>query len=146
MPPYLFHELVSLSSEYVTKIKSVVKNISFGSVTTSRPLLEKMISIYGDSISFNHIYASTESFPISMLMNDDIQKSFHSANKECANRFMSCGKAFPGVSIAVVDQNGKNCSPLELGMIYVKSDYTFKRYFHNENATREAFTGFEPGI
>lgn len=50
--------------------------------------------------------------------------------------FGSFGKALPGCEIRIVNENGKECIPNEIGEIRVKGDMVFKGYFNYPEATR----------
>lgn len=51
---------------------------------------------------------------------------------------VSCGRAMPGVEIAIVDERGAPCAPGVAGEIAVRGAQVFEGYFDDEPSTREA--------
>ncbi|MFH1436071.1 MAG: AMP-binding protein [Pseudomonadota bacterium] len=52
----------------------------------------------------------------------------------------SIGFPLPGVSIRIVNEDGKDCEDEEVGEIWIKGDNVFKGYWNRPTATRESFT------
>jgi long-chain acyl-CoA synthetase len=51
----------------------------------------------------------------------------------------SIGKPLPGIELRFVGESGETVAPGEVGEICVRGDNVMKGYFHEEEATREAF-------
>ncbi|CAL1543137.1 unnamed protein product [Lymnaea stagnalis] len=64
-------------------------------------------------------YASTETSVISSCM----------AEEETCEDY-KCGKLVKGVQLRIVDEEGRQCAPRELGNIYVKGEDVFKGYYN----------------
>ena len=57
------------------------------------------------------------------------------------------GKVLPGISLRIVDEEGKECKTNIIGNILVKSSNMVNKYTNNEEATKKVFTkdGYYPG-
>jgi acyl-CoA synthetase (AMP-forming)/AMP-acid ligase II len=53
----------------------------------------------------------------------------------------SCGTPMCLADVRVVDEQGHECSPGEVGEIVIKGEQVLKGYFRNEEGTRKAFEG-----
>ena len=72
-------------------------------------------------------YGLTEASPVVTL------------NPESKRVAGSIGKALPGVELRFVDESGHDVADGEVGEICIKGDNVMKGYFHQDDATREAF-------
>lgn len=53
----------------------------------------------------------------------------------------SVGRPIPGLGLAVLDDDGRNCKPHEIGHVYARGICCLDGYVGNEAATRKAVTG-----
>ncbi len=72
-------------------------------------------------------YGLTEASPVVTL------------NPESKHILGSIGTALPGIELRIVDDHGKDVPEGEVGEICIRGDNVMKGYYHQEQATREAF-------
>jgi long-chain acyl-CoA synthetase len=69
-------------------------------------------------------------------------KSDHErATKGEENLLLSCGKPMVMAEVKVVDEDGNECPPGEVGEIVIRGEQTLTGYFRNEEGTRKAYEG-----
>ncbi len=97
-------------------------------------LLKKGIEKFG--LVFCQQYGQTESGPlISTLKQKDHSVAYGTAEEQ--KILGSCGRPIPEVHTRIVDENGNDCAPGEVGEIIVKSNEIMQEYWHKPKETSE---------
>lgn len=97
-------------------------------------LLKKGIEKFG--LVFCQQYGQTESGPlISTLKQKEHQVAYGTPEEQ--KILGSCGRPIMGVHTRIVDENGKDCAPGEVGEILVKSKQIMQEYWHKPKETGE---------
>ena len=110
---------------------SRVRYVSYGAAPIPRDLLLQAIDVFG--CQFVQTYGMTESTYLTFLPPED-----HSPHD--SGRMRSVGRAFPGVSITILDTDGQELSPGEFGEIAVRAPAMLRGYWKQPEATAERFT------
>jgi acyl-CoA synthetase (AMP-forming)/AMP-acid ligase II len=99
--------------------------------------LEKALGIFGPKLY--QLFGQGES-PMTIT---GLSKRMHgdSAHPRFRERLASCGVARTGVAFRVVDEEGRELSPGEIGEVITKSDCVMKGYWNNPEATAAALKG-----
>jgi len=125
--PTYFSMLLANPEEALDHLKSV-KLIAYGGATTSRSVLEKiapcgarLVSVYGQTESCGIITKTDETNDLDVLS-------------------ITIGKPIAGAEVRIAAPDGSACTKGEPGEIQIKAPYVMSGYFHNPQATVEAFT------
>jgi long-chain acyl-CoA synthetase len=105
---------------------SRLKNLVTGGIAMPRKLLEGYREQLG--LYINEGYGITEASPV---------VTWNSVDRP--PKFGTVGYPLACCEVKIIDDQGKDCAPGQEGEVVVKGLNLFSRYFHNEQATREAF-------
>lgn len=130
MAPVLVKRFLALDDETLSKYDlSSLHTI----VTTGAPcppsVKEELFERVGPVLY--EFYGSTE-LSVNTVMKPDMM----------LEKLGSCGKAFPGVELVILDEAGEECPTGEPGELFVrKHPLAFSGYYRKEDATRDAYHG-----
>jgi len=124
--PFMLVKMLELPEEVRDKYDvSCITSIGSGSAMLYQSTIDKMLS-YFTGVRLSNSYGSSETGPATTLRYQDLTK-----------KPGSVGKPIPGVEVKVLDSNGNECPPGEVGEIWVKSTQAFESYYKdNEKTTR----------
>ena len=108
-----------------SSLKSIISNAS----ALPQSLKEKIVEQFGEGLLYE-CYGSTEGGIISNLPPED-----QLIKKQCV------GLPFPYTEIKILDNNGNECGPDEVGEVFTISPYIFNGYWRKEEETNNAFDG-----
>jgi acyl-CoA synthetase (AMP-forming)/AMP-acid ligase II len=109
---------------------SSVKKMFYGASPIAEDLL-KTAQIIFKGCGFTQLYGLTETVGAGTAL----QPEDHIAEK---GLLRSCGKAYPGVDVRVVDGNDKFAPPGDVGEIVIRGATVMKGYWNKPEATRQA--------
>jgi len=108
---------------------SSLKTIISNAAALPQSLKEKIVEQFGEGLLYE-CYGSTEGGIISNLAPED-----QLIKKQCV------GLPFPYTEIRILDNDGNECGPDEVGEIFTISPYIFNGYWQKEKETQDAFDG-----
>lgn len=113
-----------------------MRAIMVGGAPTPVEIWKRAISIFGNI--FIHSYGLTELPQLSSLPIEDVV--LEGSERE-VRRLRSCGREVTNVEMRVVDGEGRDVSPGQVGEIIAKGDSMMKGYWNLPQATVEALRG-----
>ncbi|WP_017776265.1 AMP-binding protein [Paraburkholderia kururiensis] len=134
LAPIMIHRMLDAmetTSHDVASLRTVV----YASAPMSVSLLRRAIDRFG--AVFTQVYGMTEVTISSLLA---CQHDPYGGGL-AAQRLASGGQPCHGVEVRIVDGDGKDAAPGEIGEICIRSDAMFKGYWNAPEATRCAFSG-----
>ena len=108
---------------------SSLKTIISNAAALPQSLKEKIVKHFGEGLLYE-CYGSTEGGIISNLGPDDQLRK-----KQCV------GEPFPFTEIKILNNDGDECGPNEVGEVFTRSPYKFNGYWQKEKETQDAFDG-----
>ena len=112
---------------------STLRRVIYGASPITEEVLIGGIKALG--ADFCGVYGLTETTgAVTQLDPED-----HDPGGPRANLLRSCGKAMPGSSIRIVDEQGNDCPDRAVGEIWVRSPQNLKSYYADPEATDTAF-------
>ena len=108
---------------------SSLKTIISNAAALPQSLKEKIVEHFGEGLLYE-CYGSTEGGIISNLKPEDQLRK-----KQCV------GEPFPFTEIKILNHDGNECGPNEVGEVFTSSPYIFNGYWHKEKETQDAFDG-----
>lgn len=111
---------------------SSLKTIVYGGSPISEEVLMASMGLFG--CSFGQMYGLTEAGIVSWLAPDD-----HDPGGPRAKLLRSAGKPIGGMELRIVGTDGQDLPEGETGEIWARSRQSMKGYWHNADATAEAF-------
>lgn len=128
MVPTHFHGIFDLDRQILETYKtSELKTIISNAAPLPQSTKEKIVAYFGEGL-LNETYGSTEGGIVSNLQPaDQLRKS------KCV------GRVFPKTTLKILNSEGKECGPGEVGEIYTKSPYLFAGYWQKPEETASAF-------
>ena len=127
--PAMIHELVAHQRVSTTDF-STLRHISYGAAPIANELLLRAQRLFG--CGFVHLYGLTENLGCATFLPPDMHRAELGKQK-------SCGRAYAGLELKIVDAAGRAVLPGVTGEIVVRSAWTMRGYWRNEAATAEAF-------
>ncbi|MTD54324.1 class I adenylate-forming enzyme family protein [Amycolatopsis pithecellobii] len=113
---------------------SSLRNIVFASYDPNsvvRPVVEQIRRRGAAGLTIEHIYGQTENSSLITTARPEV----------CEQDIGSVGTPVPGVVVSIVDIDGRELPPGEVGEICVRSHSVMDGYLDNPEATAEAFRG-----
>ena len=112
---------------------SSIRLILYGGASLPLEILKGGHKILGNV--FAPIYGQMEAFRPLALPTEDLASQ---TPEERMKRLSSCGRELINIETRVIDENGKDVAPGEVGEIVVKGDIVMKGYWKQPKATAEA--------
>jgi fatty-acyl-CoA synthase len=128
--PTIIHMVVNHSIASNTDFSSL-KCVSYGAAPIAESVLASAQKRFGEDCQFMHLYGMTENLAVATALPNRL----HNAK---LGKLRSCGVPYPGTQIKIVDAQGQNVNPFEVGEILVKCAWNMPRYWQNALATEEA--------
>ncbi|MCL5961331.1 MAG: long-chain fatty acid--CoA ligase [Chloroflexi bacterium] len=113
---------------------SSLNTILYATAPMPVDLLKRCIEVFGPV--FQQAYGQTESGPLITLLHKEDHKTVGTPAE--LRRLGSCGLPVIGVQVRVVDENGSEVRPGEVGEITARSDLIMSGYWNNPEATAQA--------
>ena len=128
--PTHFHGMLGIEKSVLENYTgSSLKTIISNAAALPQSLKERIVEHFGEGLLYE-CYGSTEGGIISNLRpNDQLRK------KQCV------GEPFPFTEIKILNDDGDECGPNEVGEVFTSSPYIFNGYWQKEKETRDAFDG-----
>ena len=128
--PTHFHGMLGIDQSVLENYTgSSLKTIISNAAALPQSLKERIVEHFGEGLLYE-CYGSTEGGIISNLRPDDQLRK-----KQCV------GEPFPFTEIKILDDDGDECGPNEVGEVFTSSPYIFNGYWQKEKETRDAFDG-----
>ncbi|MBW1785049.1 MAG: long-chain-fatty-acid--CoA ligase [Deltaproteobacteria bacterium] len=116
---------------------SSLKNIRYGASPISPEILKKAIQVFGNV--FIQGYGLTEgSMPVTLLSKKD---HIMDGTEKQLKHLNSVGREVTTASVRIMDEQGKELPPGEIGEIVIQSEQNMTGYWKNPEATAEALRG-----
>lgn len=111
---------------------SSLQNVVYGAAPIPTELLKQAMKMLG--VKFIQVYGLTETTgAITWLPPEE--------HVDGSKRLLSCGKPFPGVELRIVDAEGKDMPPGEVGEIVCRTPQVMKGYWRKPEDTAKAKRG-----
>lgn len=121
-------QMLMQSPDCASRDFSALKRILYGASPISVPVLRQALQTFGCEMEQG--YGLTETVgPVAMLLRED------HANDD---KLRSCGRAVPGSEIRVVDPDGDDCAPGDVGEIIVSGVQIMNGYWNRPDDTAAA--------
>lgn len=105
-----------------------LKAISYGGGKMPLSIIERAMKLF-PSTDFTNAYGLTEtSSTVAVLTPDDHRAAVASSDEKIRRRLVSVGRALPGVTIEIRDDEGKTLGANQRGEIYVKGEQVSGEY------------------
>nr|HID57900.1 long-chain-fatty-acid--CoA ligase [Desulfobacterales bacterium] len=128
--PFMLARILELPEEVRNKYDvSTITSIGSGSAMLYQTVIDKMLN-YFKGVRLSNSYGSSETGPATTLRHSELTK-----------KPGSIGKPIPGVEVKVLDKDGNELPPGEVGEIWVKSDIAFEGYYKDPEKTAKAKRG-----
>ena len=108
---------------------SSLRQIVYGASPISEDTLLKAMDVM--DCEFWQVYGLTETSGIGTTLSPE----FHDPSK---GKLRSCGQAYTGVDIRIIDSEGSECKQGDVGEIQIKSDVILKGYWKRDEANAES--------
>jgi len=115
---------------------SSLRHVLFSGVPIGVETLKRAIKTFGNI--FFQCYGTTELGPLTMI---DPDGQVIEGPPEKVRRLASCGQEAPNVEVRVVDDEGRDVAPGEVGEVIGRGDNLMKGYWRMPQATEEALKG-----
>lgn len=123
--------LMLLQSAEIDKADfSSMRSVSYGASPIAEELLLRARARFG--CAFTQLYGMTETGGAGTYLPDDAHDGA---------RLRSCGRAWPGVDVKIVDAAGAEVGPTEVGELIIRAPLLMKGYWSKPEATAEALRG-----
>ena len=126
--PAMILELVGHSRAPTTDFSSL-RHISYGAAPIANELLLRAQLLFG--CGFVHLYGLTENLGCATYLSPQMHRAELGKQK-------SCGHAYGGLELRIVDAAGRTVPTGVTGEIVVRSAWTMRGYWRNSDATNEA--------
>ena len=108
---------------------SSLRQIVYGASPISEDTLLRAMDVMG--CEFWQVYGLTETSGIGTTLAPE----YHDPSK---GKLRSCGQAYTGVDIRIIDQDGSECQQGDVGEIQIRSDVILKGYWKRDEANAES--------
>lgn len=105
---------------------SSLRCISYGAAPIAEDLLARARAMF--DCAFVHLYGLTENLGAGTFLPADM-------HDPKLGKLRSCGRAYPGLEMKIVDSNGDELPPGEVGEIHLRSEWVMRGYWRNDAAT-----------
>jgi long-chain acyl-CoA synthetase len=128
--PFMLARILELPEEVLSKYDlSSVTSIGSGSAMLYQSVIDKMLQHF-KGVRLSNSYGSSETGPATTLR-------YHELTKKPG----SIGKPIPGVEVKILDKDGNELPPGQVGEVWVKSDIAFEGYYKDPEKTAKAKRG-----
>lgn len=112
--------------------QNALRTVLYGAAPITQQRLQQGLEVFGQV--FMQLYGQSEAPNfLTRLRRED-----HSLDANGARRLTSCGQAVLLAEIDVVDQDGRQCAPGEIGEVIARSPYLMAGYHNRPDATAKA--------
>ncbi|WP_088006051.1 class I adenylate-forming enzyme family protein [Indiicoccus explosivorum] len=121
--------MMSTSEEFKNHSFSFVKKVAFG----GSPIYQQTFAMLAEAFpnaELHNAYGATETTSPATLMPVSYP----------ASKVTSVGRPVHGAAIKIMDAEGNECSPGEIGELYIKGPMVIKEYWENPEANEKNFT------
>jgi long-chain acyl-CoA synthetase len=127
--PTHFHGIFELPPETLDRYrdKFLLKTIMSNAAPLSQPMKEKIVAYFGDNL-LHELYGSTEAAIVTNLRPPDQLRK-----QRCV------GTPFVGTSVRILNDDGGECPPGQVGELFSLSPYLFNGYWQRPDETLAAF-------
>jgi long-chain acyl-CoA synthetase len=127
--PTHFHGIFELGPEILDRYRGrfSLKTIMSNAAPLSQAMKEKIVAYFGEDM-LHELYGSTEASIVTNLRPPDQLRK-----QRCV------GTAFVGTAVRVLNDDGAECAPGEVGELFSLSPYLFNGYWKRPDETRAAF-------
>ncbi len=137
VPTMLARIVAAMEADPSLRVPSM-RSISYGGARMAVPVLERALELFPD-VGFVNAYGLTEtSSTIAVLGPDEHRQALASADPARRRRLESVGRPFPGVTVAVVDDDGQAVAAGTSGHIRVRGPQVSGRYLDTEAGVDDA--------
>lgn len=128
--PYMLTRILDLPEEARSRYDvSSITSIGSGSAMLYPSVIDKMLR-YFTGVRLSNSYGSSETGPATTLRYSELTK-----------KPGSIGRPIPGVEVRVLNNDGNELPPGEIGEIWVKSEQKFEGYYKDPEKTAAAIRG-----
>ena len=118
---------------------SNLRALPIGAQSMPREQLQEMLDYFGVRESFK-VYGGTEMGVVTWLSPEDVAAGLHvNATDVQKARLDSVGKAAMGVKVRIIDENGRDVSPGQVGEIITRGDTIMKGYWRKPEIDKQVF-------
>jgi acyl-CoA synthetase (AMP-forming)/AMP-acid ligase II len=132
MVPTMINRLVSRSDLARWDLSSL-NCVLYGAAPMAPALVEKAIAAFGPILAQGYGAGETNSMVTLLTQQDHVDALAHNPR-----RLASCGRCYGETDVRVVDAQGRDVKPGEVGEIIVRGDDIMKGYWNAPELTREA--------
>jgi acyl-CoA synthetase (AMP-forming)/AMP-acid ligase II len=111
---------------------SSLKGIFYGAAPISPAVVEKAIALFGPILSQGYGMSETTSFVSILTASEHVE-----ALKNCPTRLSSCGRPVFDTEVRVVDEEGRDVKPGEMGEIIMRGPDIMQGYYRDPELTAE---------
>jgi len=108
---------------------SSLRQVLYGASPIAEDTLKKAIDVMG--CDFWQVYGLTETTGLGTTMRPE-------DHEPKRGKLRSCGRAYPGIDIKIVDEKNNEVEDGEVGEILIKGQCVMKGYWNKEDATKES--------
>jgi long-chain acyl-CoA synthetase len=117
---------------------SSLRHVTYGASPIAPEVLRRAMQVFG--CNFGQGYGLTEASPLLTVLNPDDHRRAIDSNERL---LASCGKAVPGVEVRVVDVDGRDVQPGEVGEIIAHGPNIMRGYWRrNEDTANTIIDGW----
>lgn len=128
--PTHFHQMFDLESSVLDRYRgTTLRAILSNAAPLPQSTKERIVAYFGEGL-LHELYGSTEMGIVSSLRPGDQLRKI-----KCV------GLAFPNTEIRILNEDGEDTGPDEIGTLYARSPYFFNGYWGREEATNECYRG-----
>jgi len=138
LAPSMLKRLVD-EPELGTSDLSSLEILSYGAAPTPLPILQRAISRLPKNVGFINAYGQTETTStVTMLLPEDhrLEGPPEEVNKKL-QRLSSVGRPLPNIEVKIVDSEGRELAPGEIGEIAVRTPTLMKGYVGQSDHANE---------
>jgi acyl-CoA synthetase (AMP-forming)/AMP-acid ligase II len=125
--PSQLNDLITHAEFSVERLKTL-RNIGYAGAPMSRALFERVRSMLPD-VSFTENYGQSEACPITIR-----------CDQHGIEKLGTVGKVTINAELGIVDQEGNQLPPGEIGDIVTRGEQVFDEYFNDPDETARAFS------
>ena len=128
MVPTQFHQIFSLDPKILDECRGIeIKTIISNAAPLPQALKEKIVAYFGEG-KLHETYGSTEAGIVTNLRPPDQLRK-----QRCV------GTPFLNTFVKIVDDQGQECAPDQVGELFSRSPYLFRGYWNKPKETAETF-------